>query len=101
MKKRNKDENETDLYALRKDEEIRIFRVIYNDNILDFARYLSEKNKKMWVRFVCVPNVTDNEEELKEYGAFLGELKNVEALDVLPYHLMGVKKLLPLVVPLR
>lgn len=64
----------------------------YNDNILDFARYLSEKDKKMWVRFVCVPNVTDNEEELKEYGAFLGKLKNVEALDVLPYHLMGVKK---------
>lgn len=64
----------------------------YNDNILDFARYLSEIGKKMWVRFVCVPGVTDDEDELKKYGAFLGTLSNVEALDVLPYHLLGVKK---------
>lgn len=64
----------------------------YNDNILDFARYLSDIGKPMWVRFVCVPNVTDDEKELKEYGRFLGSLSNVEALDVLPYHLLGVKK---------
>lgn len=64
----------------------------YNDNILDFARYLSEIGKPMWVRFVCVPGVTDEDAELKEYGRFLGSLKNVEALDVLPYHLLGVKK---------
>lgn len=64
----------------------------YNDNILDFARYLSDIGKPMWVRFVCVPNVTDDEKELKEYGQFLGSLSNVEALDVLPYHLLGVKK---------
>ncbi len=64
----------------------------YNDNIIDFARYLSEIGKPMWVRFVCVPGVTDDEEELKDYGRFLGSLSNVEALDVLPYHILGVKK---------
>lgn len=64
----------------------------YNDNVLDFARYLSDIGKPMWVRFVCVPGITDDENELKEYGKFLGSLKNVEALDVLPYHLLGVKK---------
>lgn len=61
----------------------------YNDNILAFAKYLSDKNKSMWIRFVCVPGVTDNDNELDQYGQFIGALQNVEALDVLPYHTMG------------
>ena len=73
----------------------------YNDRILSFARYLSEKNKKLWVRFVCVPGLTDDEEELKEYGRFLSGLKTLEALDVLPYHTMGVKKYEALGIPYR
>ena len=73
----------------------------YNDGILAFAKYLSDKGKKIWVRFVCVPGLTDDEEDLKEYGKFLSGLKNLEALDVLPYHTMGVKKYEALNIPYR
>ena len=73
----------------------------YNDGILAFAKYLSDRNKKMWVRFVCVPGVTDADDELKEYGKFLSNLKTLEALDVLPYHTMGVKKYEALNIPYR
>lgn len=73
----------------------------YNDGILAFAKYLSEHNTKMWVRFVCVPGLTDDEEDLKEYGKFLSGLKTLEALDVLPYHTMGVKKYEALGIPYR
>ena len=73
----------------------------YNDGILAFAKYLSDRNKKMWVRFVCVPVVTDADDELKEYGKFLSNLKTLEALDVLPYHTMGVKKYEALNIPYR
>ncbi|MBO4701177.1 MAG: pyruvate formate lyase-activating protein [Lachnospiraceae bacterium] len=73
----------------------------YNDGILAFAKYLSERNKKMWVRFVCVPGETDADDELKEYGKFLSNLKTLEALDVLPYHTMGVKKYEALNIPYR
>ncbi|MCR5846578.1 MAG: pyruvate formate lyase-activating protein [Lachnospiraceae bacterium] len=73
----------------------------YNDGILEFAKYLSDIGKKMWIRFVCVPGVTDDEEELKKYGEFLSTLKTVEALDVLPYHTMGVKKYDALGIPYR
>ena len=73
----------------------------YNDGILAFAKYLSDRNKKMWVRFVCVPGVTDADNELKEYGKFLSNLKTLEALDVLPYHTMGVKKYEALNIPYR
>ena len=73
----------------------------YNDGILAFAKYLSEHDKKLWVRFVCVPGLTDDEEYLKEYGKFLSGLKTLEALDVLPYHTMGVKKYEALGIPYR
>lgn len=72
-----------------------------NDGILSFARYLSDKGKKLWIRFVCVPGVTDDEEDLVKYGEFLAELKTLEVLDVLPYHTMGVKKYEALGIPYR
>ena len=63
-----------------------------NDNILAFARYLAKKNIPVWVRHVIVPGITDDEEEWKALGRFLATLPNLKALDVLPYHTMGVKK---------
>ena len=63
-----------------------------NQNILSFARYLEGKQKPVWIRHVVVPGVTDQSEDLVCLGEFIGGLKNVKALDVLPYHTMGVKK---------
>ena len=63
-----------------------------NVNILDFAKYLSEIQKPMWVRHVVVPGITFDEKYLKALGVFLKNLKNVKALDVLPYHDMAVPK---------
>ncbi|MFT4005039.1 MAG: pyruvate formate-lyase-activating protein [Lacrimispora sp.] len=63
-----------------------------NENILDFARYLSEKDIPAWIRHVVVPGLTDQESDLYRLGRFIGELKNVKALDVLPYHDMGKVK---------
>ncbi|MBE7713203.1 MAG: pyruvate formate lyase-activating protein [Cyanobacteria bacterium SIG26] len=63
-----------------------------NKNILAFAKYLSEIKKPMWVRHVVVPEITYKQEYLFELGKFLKGLKNVTALDVLPYHVMGIQK---------
>ena len=41
---------------------------------------------------MVVPGITDDEELLTRLGTFLGTLSNVKALDVLPYHIMGVTK---------
>lgn len=62
------------------------------ENIIDFARYLDEKHIPVWIRHVVVPGITDNNEHLYNLGRFIGSLKNVKALDVLPYHNMGEKK---------
>ena len=63
-----------------------------NKNILDFAKYLSEKNIPTWIRHVVVPEITFNKDYLYKLGEFLGELKNIKALDVLPYHDMAIPK---------
>ncbi len=63
-----------------------------NDNILAFARYLSDKDIPVWIRHVVVPGITQNDKYLFELGEFIGTLKNVKALDVLPYHVLGVNK---------
>ena len=63
-----------------------------NENILDMARYLSEKNKDVWIRHVLVPGVTDEEEELKKLSDFVKTLSNVKKVQILPYHTLGKYK---------
>lgn len=63
-----------------------------NKNILDFARYLDEKNVQMRVRHVIVPNITDNRDELLKLGRFLKPFKNIEKIETLPYHTLGKVK---------
>lgn len=63
-----------------------------NDGILAFARYLSDKEIPIWIRHVVVPGITDDEEYLRRLGYFIGDLKTLKALDVLPYHDMAKPK---------
>lgn len=56
---------------------------------LEFARRLSDKNIPVWIRHVLVPGYTDNKEAVSELAAFVSTLKNVERLEVLPYHKMA------------
>lgn len=64
-----------------------------NESILDFARFLKEQGKKMWIRYVLVPGVTDDPEDLKKTRAFIDSLGDaVERTEILPYHTLGVFK---------
>ena len=63
-----------------------------------FAKYLEKKNIPLWARHVVVDGYSD-ERDLYELGLFLGALKNLKALDVLPYHTLGVRKYEELKIP--
>lgn len=63
-----------------------------NEGILAFAEYLDTKNVDIWIRHVVVPGITDIDEYLDKLGYFIGGLKNLKALDVLPYHTLGLPK---------
>src|SRR5262249_347851 len=60
-----------------------------NGPILDFARRLAALQRPIWVRFVLVPNVTADAQEIASNARFAAELGNVEGVDVLPFHQMG------------
>ncbi len=63
-----------------------------NRNILGFAQFLSEHGVPLWIRHVVVPGWTDDTETQRKLGYFIGGLKTLKALDVLPYHDMGKTK---------
>lgn len=63
-----------------------------NDSILDLARYLSDIGKPVWIRHVLVPERSDYDEDLEKLSEFIKTLKNVERVEVLPYHTLGVFK---------
>lgn len=72
-----------------------------NENILAFAKYLSKHNKEMYIRHVVVPDLTDDPDDLFRLGEFIGALKSLKALDILPYHNMGTVKYEALNIPYR
>ena len=72
-----------------------------NETILDFARYLSEKKKPVWIRHVLVPEWTDEDEALKALSGFIQTLGNVERVEVLPFHSFAEPKWEALGIPCR
>jgi len=56
---------------------------------LDFARRLGARGKPVWLRFVLVPDLTDDAKDVESIAGFVAGLGNVERVDVLPFHQMG------------
>ena len=65
---------------------------VSNKNTLAFAKWLEGRNKKVWIRHVLVPGYTDDDAQLNKLSNFVKGLTNVEKIEVLPYHTMGVVK---------
>ncbi|WP_249870328.1 pyruvate formate-lyase-activating protein [Oceanobacillus saliphilus] len=63
-----------------------------NQQILSLATYLSDKQIPVWIRHVLVPGHSDNDEDLNQLSEFISTLTNVEKIEILPYHKMGVYK---------
>ncbi len=70
-----------------------------NKNILDCARYLSDIGKPVWIRHVLIPGITDKDEYLEQLSEYLSTLSNLERIEILPYHTMGIFKYEKLGIP--
>jgi len=60
---------------------------------LDFAERLKRLKQRMWMRYVLVPGLTDDADDVNrmaDYVASLGDI--VERVEVLPFHQMGIAK---------
>lgn len=74
------------------DEEHKKLTGHSNARPLAFAKYLSNMGKDMWIRHVLVTGITDDDVYLNRLAQFIGQLKTVKKIEVLPYHTMGEVK---------
>lgn len=56
---------------------------------LKFLDKTREADKKVWVRYVLVPGLTDNLKMIENLAKHLGGYSNVEYVDMLPFHKLG------------
>ena len=68
---------------------------------LSFLKYCQDTGVKMWIRQVIVPGINDNVDYINRLKDFIRPLKNVEKVELLPYHLLGVSKYKQLGIPYR
>lgn len=62
------------------------------ENSLKFLNLCGKLNKKLWIRVVIVPGINDTKEYVNELINFIKPIKNVEKIEFLPYHTLGVHK---------
>lgn len=61
-------------------------------NTLDFALWLNKKNIETWIRFVFVPTVNNDFDDIAKIADFIKAFKNISRVEVLPFHKMGEYK---------
>ena len=66
---------------------------------LRFARRLSDRGNRMWVRYVLVPGLTDAADDVEKVARFTSTLAHVERVEVLPFHQLGAGKWADLQLP--
>lgn len=58
-----------------------------------FLDALRRSNTKVWVRHVVVPGYTDTKDHMEKIATIINEeIPNVEKIELLPYHVLGVNK---------
>lgn len=66
-----------------------------------FLEALAKTGTKLWIRHVVVPGLTDGDIHLTGLREYLKTLKNVERVELLPYHVLGVYKYKNLGIPYK
>ena len=57
-----------------------------------FLDAVQGKNIPVWIRHVAVPDLTDSSEHIKGLAEYIRGIRNVQRVEILPYHLLGVNK---------
>lgn len=62
---------------------------VTNKYTLEFAKYLNQIGKDIWIRQVIIPGYTDDETDLLKLKKFIHSLPSIKRVDLLPYHDLG------------
>lgn len=67
----------------------------------EFMKALERASTKVWVRHVVVPGITDSKEHIEKLEEIIKKINNVEKIELLPYHTLGIHKYEKLGIPYR
>tara|TARA_R110000868_G_scaffold136938_1_gene350225 strand:+ start:1283 stop:2056 length:774 start_codon:yes stop_codon:yes gene_type:complete len=57
-----------------------------------FAKHREASGKKMWLRYVLIPEMTNKPELLHQMGEYFKDYKTIEKIEIQPYHKLGIHK---------
>lgn len=80
-----------DIKSTNKEE----YKYLTSQDMTEFYSFLDvclKLNKKLWIRQVIVPGINDTIENINSLNEFLSQIKNVEKVELLPYHTLGNDK---------
>ena len=63
-----------------------------NEQTLRTAAWLEAHDRPFWMRYVLVPGYSDREEHIRALGEHFGHYKQLQRIEILPYHTLGVHK---------
>ena len=62
------------------------------ETTFNFAQHREKSGKKMWLRYVLIPGITNKPELLHKLGKYFKNYKSIEKIELQPYHKLGVHK---------
>ncbi|WP_405563256.1 pyruvate formate-lyase-activating protein [Polaribacter sp. Asnod6-C07] len=62
------------------------------ETTFNFAKHREASGKKMWLRYVLIPEITNTPELLHQLGNYFKNYKNIEQIELQPYHKLGIHK---------
>jgi pyruvate formate lyase activating enzyme len=60
--------------------------------VLKFINEIREREIPFWARYVLVPGLTDDEKGIDDFIALMQKQPNFQAVELLPYHMLGRQK---------
>jgi len=80
-----------DLKLMDSDKHRR-FTGVPNKLILENLQALAQRGHNIIVRVPVIPGVNDDDESIRQIGAFAARLSRLDRIDILPYHHIGIDK---------
>jgi pyruvate formate lyase activating enzyme len=81
-----------DMKGFEPEQHERVCGIRDNAPVLAFGRRLAALHRPMWLRYVLVPGLTDDAEEMAKVAAYGASLGVVERAEILPFHQLGAYK---------
>lgn len=63
-----------------------------NARTLETAAWLESEGHPFWLRYVLVPGLSNDDDHLHRLGRHFADYKQIERVELLPYHTLGVHK---------